>query len=166
MDIADPAISSMLENILAEAKAIRLRATGHSMQPFLQGGELLTIQRVAPSAVRRGDLLLYRSRHGRLLIHRVLCISQTKASGLVFTLQGDARPVVDEPVRAAQVLGWVCAIEREVSGAGVRYLDLESWPWRAYGCCVANIQLVRHYLRGPQFSLRCWLSSHQDESRS
>lgn len=92
---------------------IRFRPGGHSMQPTIRDGEVITVEPIDALAVRRGDILFYRDHRSRVVVHRVVGIEiREEAGGVVFTLCGDASPACDEPVLAEQILGRVVAVER------------------------------------------------------
>jgi hypothetical protein len=44
--------------LLRSGQGIRFRAPGRSMYPTIKEGETITVQPVAPSVVRRGDIIL------------------------------------------------------------------------------------------------------------
>jgi signal peptidase I len=62
------------------------------MQPTIEDGEMITVAPVAPEAVKRGDILLYRGQqgsHASVLIHRVVGITRSQPVR-IFRLRGDA----------------------------------------------------------------------------
>src|SRR5574337_1632039 len=110
--------------LLREGYSVRFQAKGASMFPTIDDSETVVVEPVAPSHVKRGDIILYR-RHGGMIAHRVVCIARTKQRALtpVLTLRGDASDFPDEPVEVSRVLGKVVAVERD--GRSVR-LDSRS----------------------------------------
>ena len=106
--------------LLRSGQSIRFRAPGRSMHLTIKEGEIITVQPVAPSAVKIGDIILYRF-EGGVIAHRVVRIERGEDGGSRFILRGDASGVPDEPVEPSQVLGKVVSVER-----GGRSIDLYS----------------------------------------
>ncbi len=136
--------SDVSAELLRRGARVRFRATGRSMQPTILEGEAITVEPVAPAAVTRGDILLYRWERG-VIAHRVIRIERTNDGAVTqpsvlsppssvlgaqssvlspqssFTLRGDASLSCDTPVQPEQVIGKVVAVER-----GGRRIDLAS----------------------------------------
>jgi len=108
--------------LLARGHGMRFRAEGKSMQPTIREGEAITVEPVAPWAVKRGDILLCRGPQG-FIAHRVVRIQITNGSSPAqssalsshysFILRGDALSGCDAPVESGQVLGKVVSVERD-----------------------------------------------------
>jgi signal peptidase I len=96
--------------LLQRGARVRFRAIGESMQPTIEDGELIAVEPVSPSVIRRGDILLYRG-DGGVRIHRVIGISRSERNHS-FRLCGDASVSSDTPIEATQILGRVVAVER------------------------------------------------------
>ncbi len=107
-DPLDEAASGLIEEALVRGNAVRVRVTGRSMQPFLNGGEVVRIEPMSgPLAV--GDLVLFRDpQKTQLVMHRVLW---ARAVGPIRT-KGDGVRSLDAPVGRADILGRVSRIER------------------------------------------------------
>ncbi len=122
--------SDVSAELLRRGARVRFRATGRSMQPTILEGEAVTVEPVAPAAVTRGDIVLYRWERG-VIAHRVIHIESKKAEAVTqpsvlsppscFILRGDASLSCDTPVQPEQVIGKVVAVER-----GGRRIDLAS----------------------------------------
>ncbi|MEW5736898.1 MAG: signal peptidase I [Thermodesulfobacteriota bacterium] len=118
--------AELFEELLGAGTSVRVRVTGRSMSPFLQGDEFVTVRREPVKKMRRGDLVLFRDARGFLVLHRLM---GKKRSGnrSFFTTKGDAVDLADEPVAEERVLGRVCAVE-PADGGGER--DLASLRFR------------------------------------
>ena len=113
--------SDVSAELLRRGARVRFRATGRSMEPTIHEGEAITVEPVAPAAVTRGDILLYRWERG-VIAHRVIRIARTNGGAIPqssvlspqssFVLRGDASVSYDCPVEPEQVLGRVVAVER------------------------------------------------------
>ena len=113
---------------------VRFRAPGTSMHPTIRHGDVITVEPVEPSNLKRGDIILYRLQND-FIAHRLVNIEKRNGCGLIFFLRGDASTTCDAPVKSEQVLGKVVRVER-----GNRRLDPYSrrvrlwsmvYPWLA-----------------------------------
>jgi signal peptidase I len=102
---------ALAAEILEKGNALRFRASGSSMSPFIRNGDVLVIQPIASQAVRRGDVVLCRAGDGRMLAHRVTRLFQ-QAGGTVLVTQGDALFYPDGSIPYDEVLGRVTTVER------------------------------------------------------
>ncbi|HJW93539.1 MAG TPA: S24/S26 family peptidase [Thermoanaerobaculia bacterium] len=94
--------ATVIEEVLATGNAARFRARGDSMHPSIRSDELLEVERVDPSSVRRGDVVLARLSRG-LTAHRVVRVSRDGR----FITRGDNAPMDDEPFFAGAIIGRV-----------------------------------------------------------
>jgi hypothetical protein len=69
-------------NMLSHGTPIRFRATGISMQPTIANGEMITIVPVEPQEIKRGDIILYRTKTG-VIAHRVIKTRVIKPSSFL-----------------------------------------------------------------------------------
>jgi signal peptidase I len=112
--------AAIVAELLMSGQQVRFPAPGKSMQPTIRDGEVVTVEPLSPSDVRKGDIILYRRGEG-LIAHRVIRImkgpgtarSSAIASYGMFVLRGDASTACDLPVEPGQVLGRVVAVERQ-----------------------------------------------------
>jgi signal peptidase I len=91
---------------------VRFRASGRSMHPTIADGELMTVEPMLPSDLKRGDVVLYSLERG-VIAHRVVRIEKRNGGAPCFILRGDALGSPDEPVEVDQILGKVVSVERE-----------------------------------------------------
>ena len=92
--------------------SVRFKAPGRSMQPTIKEGETITVEPIAPEAVKRGSIILYRT-PGGVVAHRVVGIERKRSAHHLFLLRGDAATTCDAPVAPDQVLGKVISVERD-----------------------------------------------------
>lgn len=97
---------------LGRGAALRFRAQGRSMRPFVRDGDHVTIQ--GTKAIRRGDVILYENAGGQAVLHRVLRVASRDAWGAVdLIVAGDAETRQCDRVSRAMVLGRAVKIERD-----------------------------------------------------
>jgi len=82
------------------------------MHPTIRHGELITVEPVSPSELKRGDIILY-LRQSDFIAHRIVRIEERDGHGLTFIVRGDAAVTYDAPVKQEQVLGKVVCLERD-----------------------------------------------------
>lgn len=133
-------LMDLFKEIINTGSGLRIRVTGRSMQPFLKGGEMLTIQPASSAFLKRGDLILYSNRQGEPMLHRIMKISKSHDGTITFHTKGDALRAFDEPVEQSAVLGKVCAIEKTCSSGLINAIDMESFLWRSLNYSNALIQ--------------------------
>src|ERR1700722_20286546 len=132
---------ALAEDFLAAGTPVRFRAEGQSMRPNLTHNELVTVVPVAPSQVRRGNVVFTREGSG-FKAHRVL---NSTDSHTQFETRGDAG-WSSHRAGHTEVLGRVIYSETSGAAAPVRHDSRFSF-WRA------AIRLLVHRL-GAAVSLR------------
>ena len=105
-------LSELAEEILQIGHRLRFQAYGSSMRPFIHSGDILEIERLGKSTVRRGDILLFRRCDSKLLAHRVIDIRIEGGQQLYLT-RGDALYQPDDVIERDQVLGRVVLYQRQ-----------------------------------------------------
>ena len=95
------------------------------MKPFIQAGDILTIQPVKAIALNVGDVAFYRTVEGGLVVHRVIG-KKKQIDGVILTMRGDALSGPDEIVQVEQVLGKIVSLQRRQK---IIRLDQGRWQW-------------------------------------
>ncbi len=131
---------SLFEDVLKRGAALRVRATGKSMAPFLSGGEILTIKKVPGSSLKMGDVIFYRDGLGEPVVHRIVRI-RNDCGGRVYSTRGDALICPDDQICDAQVLGKVCVVEK---GSG--RIDMESRARRSINYLIAVAHVCESWI--------------------
>jgi hypothetical protein len=132
--------AALATEILRGGDTLRFRARGGSMWPAIRDGDCAEVRAAGAVSIRRGDVVLVRTGSGRLLVHRVRWIGRA-GDEVILRTQGDALPGADPPVRAAQVLGRVVAVER-----GNKRLRLDRAPLRLAGLAWIRLATLRRRL--------------------
>jgi len=129
---ASALLPELVESLLARGTRVRLAVGGHSMAPRLRDNDVVTIEPLAGTRVRFGELVLFRDAGGALVLHRVLRLWR----GHLQT-RGDASIRLDPVITREQVLGRVSRIERDGRG-----IDLECAGERVRAALVGGVKLV------------------------
>ena len=94
-----------IEEVLSEQKSVQIYPQGYSMYPlFIPGKDQAVISPLGNKHIRRGDVLLYRRKTGKLVLHRVV---KVKGSKLFFV--GDNQTDIEGPLSITQVYGYMSA---------------------------------------------------------
>lgn len=133
----EPSIIGLFEDIVNTGASFRVRVTGGSMTPFLQGGEIVAIKKVPYPSLRRGDLIFFKNSQGSPVLHRLIRKRKSSRNTMTVQTKGDALIAFDEPVPYHRILGRVWTIERVPSGNGQRLINMESMQWRMINCLIA-----------------------------
>jgi signal peptidase I len=99
------------EELLGRGHLLRFRADGWSMHPTIRYGEVIIVEPLGDSPIRRGDILLYR-RPGAAIAHRLIRVTSPVHERAQLVLRGDAADCADPPIEIERVLGRVIAVER------------------------------------------------------
>jgi signal peptidase I len=109
---ADPVIyskdSAVINSVLEvhSSGTDELVVASSSMSPTLKTGEKITVEPVEPVIIQVGQVVVFKSGSGKLIVHRVV-----KKKGFVLVTAGDNLRKFDSPVHVYDVVGVVKDIE-------------------------------------------------------
>lgn len=147
---ASALLPDLIEELLAGRNRVRLGIGGISMAPRLRDHDCVVIEPLRGEHARFGDLLLYRSAGGALVLHRLVRRWRDKGGQLRLQTRGDANIRLDVSIDSACVLGRVRRIERR--GGGNIDLDTAAQRFRAVAAATGNlIQSAFYYKLGPTY---------------
>ena len=118
--LSEPAsalLPDLIEELLAGSNRVRLGVGGISMAPRLRDHDCVVIEPLRGEHARFGDLLLYRSTGGALVLHRLVRRWRDNGGQLRLQTRGDANIRLDDSIDSARVLGRVRRIERTHMGS-------------------------------------------------
>jgi signal peptidase I len=96
--------------LLAEGKAIRARAEGFSMYPFIRPGSIILLGPVSDDTVLSPGEIIAWKRDSGFVLHRLVSIIR-KDSETLYITRGDSCLDPDPPVKKEQISGKVLAVE-------------------------------------------------------
>ena len=137
----------LYEELLEKGISLQVKATGRSMSPYLTGGEILTIRKVQPGSIKRGDLVFFKDQTGFPVLHRIVRIQRKEKGQYIFQTKGDGTHTFDDPIPEDAIIGKVCKIECKTSSNGSKIIDMES-----FHCRITNYFLARYSLLRPMLS--------------
>lgn len=101
-------VMEQLLKLLDETPAVPLVVSGSSMTPFLAPGRDAVYLSAVSEPLKCGDVVLYRRRNGRYILHRIL-----RVNGDSYTMIGDAQHIAEPGIRRDQILAVVTAVRRK-----------------------------------------------------
>lgn len=120
---------SLLKELSAQGCEIQVKTFGASMYPLIRAGDVLQVRAVAPSSLRRGDIIVVQAGPDLLRAHRLVSKQSDQALHYWLFTRGDASRLPDPPIDEQALLGKVVAIGRPNG----RRVNLESLPWHWLG---------------------------------
>lgn len=96
-------------DLLSENKSVQLHPQGYSMYPLIvPGRDEVIISPLRDHKIKRGDVLLYRRKNDKLILHRVY---KKKDDKIYFV--GDNESVVEGPLDISQIHGIMTAFNHK-----------------------------------------------------
>jgi hypothetical protein len=131
--------ATVVESLLEGGCGVRFRASGRSMQPTIQDGEMVTLAPVGTCQPRQGDIVLS-SLGGRLIAHRFVGFEAAADGRMNVLLRGDASSSCDAPVDPGSILATVVAVERDGRSVALdSFRAHTAYLWRRH---VADVRRV------------------------
>ena len=144
--VGHPQFATISTEILARGEAVKFKAYGSSMRPFIRDGDILTVRPMEQGHWTVGQIVFYQSKDHKLLAHRI--IGKTFTDGIWrLSVRGDAMNAIQEEISEDQVLGEV--FHRQRNGKSVQ-VD-RGW-WKIAG--VAWVVATRFLRRGRNLASR------------
>ncbi|MFQ6066726.1 MAG: S24/S26 family peptidase [bacterium] len=106
LDLKRDDFAFITQEVLSRGRVLRFRTKGGSMSPFIRNEDVVEVVPLK-GKINLGDVVLYRSSYGKMVIHRV--IRRRKESIIT---KGDSVPSSDQPVLSEQVLAQVVSVEK------------------------------------------------------
>ena len=134
---------STYEQELAEKGNLIYTTVGMSMRPFLRSGQdLMVIEAVNGERLRPRDVVLYRRRSGKYVLHRIMRVRERD-----YVLCGDNCWNLEPGIRDDQILGVLTAVIRngqrqDVREPGYRAKVYAWWLLYPIRACVFYIRFV------------------------
>lgn len=104
---ADEWIPILLET-LKEGKIAKISPNGYSMYPLLVGGRDDVFLKLSEDALKVGDVVLYRRKSGKHVLHRIYRIVGTE-----YYMLGDYQTEIEGPLKREQILAVAESFERK-----------------------------------------------------
>jgi len=129
--LSAPPFARLAIDLSVAGRPFKVAVYGTSMFPFIRNGDVITITPFR-SRIRRGRVIAFLRRDGRLIIHRVV---KVLPDGVI--TKGDNLPETDTPLSFERIIGTVNTVHRNdrrirfgvagISGMLVAWLSLCDW---------------------------------------
>ncbi|MGX9727751.1 MAG: S26 family signal peptidase [Candidatus Electronema sp. VV] len=140
--IREPGALDLVQTLLRQGVTVRIRVSGGSMRPLLQGGELVEVAPLGQAIPCLGDILFIRSRQDAPVIHRLIWRRSRNGVPQLLT-KGDACPGFDGFIPVEQVLGRV----DRILISDQRLISLRAPVMRLRGALVVSRVLITHLVK-------------------
>jgi hypothetical protein len=108
LPLAGESLAGLMRAVLEKGKAFRFEARGTSMHPFIQNGDVVTVEPLADGGPRTGDIVVFvHPGTGGVRAHRIV-----KTGGGRYLLKGDNALGNDGALARDALLGIVVRHER------------------------------------------------------
>lgn len=141
MIVSAPDFMPVIRSVLARGQRVRLTATGSSMLPFINDGDVVELEPLY-SIPAIGELVLahcaFSPKGERYVLHRVIRIE-----GEALFLRGDAQRDLEGPFTRGDVLGRVTVVKHN---GRVRRVGRGAWRWAGLAfnrCTPLNVWLIQ-----------------------
>ncbi|MBT2657103.1 hypothetical protein J7E81_18040 [Bacillus sp. ISL-18] len=105
---------------------LELPASGNSMFPYIQKGNLCRFVPCKPSLLKKGDVILYYSQIGQLIAHRFVGTTTVKNQSL-FLLKGDTNLGFDQPIEEHWILGKLETVQKKQFNITADHFIVRIW---------------------------------------
>lgn len=110
LSIGNRHLKGLLMDVLHKGAALRFRARGFSMSPFIKDSDVVTVTPVSKHEPRLGDVVVFINPDaGELVIHRLV----GKRDNFHLLIKGDNLPTLEHLVPKTGILGRVKRVERD-----------------------------------------------------
>jgi signal peptidase I len=121
----------MLNEVIERDEDIPLKTFGHSMEPFIYGGDWVVVRRADAREIGVGDVVIYQA--GSVFVaHRVIRRCE-RDSRVYLAVKGDAHLAAEGEIAAEAIVARVVALQK----AGKK-VDLNRLRWRMTNSLIAH----------------------------
>ncbi|MEH7419049.1 signal peptidase I [Neobacillus drentensis] len=117
---------TLLKKTINKDGWLELPASGSSMFPYIQNGNLCRFVPCKPSLLKKGDVVLYYSQTGQLIAHRFVRTTEVKNQSLLL-LKGDTNLAYDQPIEEHWVLGKLVSVQKKQVMITTDHLIVRIW---------------------------------------
>lgn len=130
-----------IEEALNNDKTFIIPITGTSMRPLLIAGRDTVTLKKCDSALKKGDLPLYRRKDGTFVLHRIVSVEDNNT----YTMCGDNQFLKEKGISHSQIIGVVTEITRNGKTFSVDSKKYQQYV--KFGLSILNIRYPYKRLR-------------------
>jgi len=91
---------------------LELPSFGNSMYPYIKQGNLCRFALCQPELLKKGDVILFYTKTGKLIAHRLVSIKKVENQRF-FKLKGDTNLGVDQLIDEDQIMGKLISVKKK-----------------------------------------------------
>lgn len=134
-------LAVIIAKVIDNRGSIDVTCYGDAMFPLLRDGNMTTFVRVREEELLIGDVCLFESKEGHLLLYRIIDIDDEQQPAM-YTFRGDTCDIPQQPVTYSHIIGKLKAVHRDG-----KVLYVNHWRSRLLEAAVLQIPFWSKFSR-------------------
>lgn len=134
-------LAVIIAKVIENRGSIDVTCYGDAMFPLLRDGNVTTFVRVREEELQIGDVCLFETNEGRLLLYRMIDIDDEQQPAM-YTFRGDTCDIPQQPVTYSHIIGKLKAVHRDG-----KVLCVNHWRSRLLEAAVLQIPFWSKFSR-------------------
>ena len=134
-------LAVIIAKIIENRGSIDVTCYGDAMFPLLRDGNVTTFVRVREEELQIGDVCLFETNEGHLLLYRMIDIDDEQQPAM-YTFRGDTCDIPQQPVTYSHIIGKLKAVHRDG-----KVLYVNHWRSRLLEAAVLQIPFWSKFSR-------------------
>jgi signal peptidase I len=134
-------LAVIIAKVIENRGAIDVTCYGDAMFPLLRDGNVTTFVRVREEELQIGDVCLFETNEGHLLLYRMIDIDDEQQPAM-YTFRGDTCDIPQQPVPYSHIIGKLKAVHRDG-----KVLYVNHWRSRLLEAAVLQIPFWSKFSR-------------------
>ncbi|KRE29800.1 hypothetical protein [Paenibacillus sp. Soil522] len=134
-------LAVIIAKVIENRGSIDVTCYGDAMFPLLRDGNVTTFVRVREEELQIGDVCLFETNEGHLLLYRMIDIDDEQQPAM-YTFRGDTCDIPQQPVTFSHIIGKLKAVHRDG-----KVLYVNHWRSRLLEAAVLQIPFWSKFSR-------------------
>lgn len=134
-------LAVIIAKVIENRGSIDVTCYGDAMFPLLREGNVTTFVRVREEELQIGDVCLFETNEGHLLLYRMIDIDDEQQPA-IYTFRGDTCDIPEQPVTYSHIIGKMKAVHRDG-----KVLYVNHWRSRLLEAAVLQIPFWSKFSR-------------------
>ncbi len=134
-------LAVIIAKVIENRGSIDVTCYGDAMFPLLRDGNVTTFVRVREEELQIGDVCLFETNEGHLLLYRMIDIDDEQQPAM-YTFRGDTCDIPQQPVTYSHIIGKLKAVHRDG-----KVLYVNHWRSRLLEAAVLQIPFWSKFSR-------------------
>lgn len=134
-------LAVIIAKVIENRGSIDVTCYGDAMFPLLRDGNVTTFVRVREEELQIGDVCLFETKEGHLLLYRMIDIDDEQQPAM-YTFRGDTCDIPQQPVTYSHIIGKLKAVHRDG-----KVLYVNHWRSRLLEAAVLQIPFWSKFSR-------------------